>query len=242
MPRVVAAGARDLEEKFMKKLAMLMAVLAMAFSVAALAQDKPAGSDKPKHERNTENMSGDNNWVEEMTKVCSLSDEQVKKIKGIREEGEKAAKEWNTANEKKVKDAMAALEEAKKSDDKEKITNAQKNLMEVTAPRRELNEKTRTSVMGVLTADQKAKWREHVTIKMVEYRFARAKLTDDQKAKIKADYAELAKEKDIKPEDLHKKLVDKVESMLTEDQKKAMAEHGHGGDHPHTRPAHDTNK
>jgi Spy/CpxP family protein refolding chaperone len=77
-------------------------------------------------------------------------------------------------------------------------------------------------VQAVLTDEQKATIAKARLMQMIQGRFFMAKLTEDQMYQAKAAYDELAKDKALQPADIQKKLIEKVEGMLTDDQKEAM--------------------
>jgi Spy/CpxP family protein refolding chaperone len=77
-------------------------------------------------------------------------------------------------------------------------------------------------VQAVLTDEQKATIAKARTLQMVQGRYWMAKLTEDQLYQVKASYDELAKDKALQPADIQKKLAEKIDGMLTDDQKEAM--------------------
>jgi len=82
--------------------------------------------------------------------------------------------------------------------------------------------KVQQKVQEVLTDEQKATIAKNQAIRMVQGRFWMAKLTADQMNQVRAAYDELAKDKDLKPADVQKKLAEKIDGLLTDEQKESM--------------------
>jgi len=158
----------------------------------------------------------------EMIKICGLSDEQQAKIKEIEKSRDEATKAFYADNGEKLKASQATLMEAYKTKDQETIQKAMKDYQAVMAPLGEIQKYAHAQVMGVLTPEQKSTWQQNQVLNNIKAVFYRAKLTDDQLAKIKAACADLAKDKDAKTEDIIRKLSDEVRGMLTDEQKEAM--------------------
>jgi hypothetical protein len=158
----------------------------------------------------------------QMIKVCGLSEEQQSEIKGIEADRDKVTQNYYAESAEKMKAAQAALSEAYKSKDKDAIQKAMAEYRDIMEPVGEFQKSAHAKVMGVLTADQKAAWQEYQVLSNVKAVLYRAKLTEDQLAKIKAAYADLAKDKDAKVEDLVRKLNEQARDMLTDEQKEAV--------------------
>jgi len=182
-----------------------------------------------------------------MKKVCSLSDEQSAKMKAIDEAWDKDSAKWQADNSAKVQAAQKALMEAIAKQDGAAIFKAYEAMKAAQAPLVALHDKACSQIMAVLTADQKAAWQEHTVLKSISAWFEPAKLTDKQLADIKSAYAELAKGKDAKCDEIMVTLAEKTRDMLTAEQLKGIAPfmlhmektiHLGGGDSaPHQRPA-----
>jgi len=102
----------------------------------------------------------------------------------------------------------------------------------------------------ILTKEQKAKWLKRSAIRKVEENFTPAKLTDDQKSRIKGDYDTLAADEKTAPDvssakdlagmykllsDTVKKLRPQTQARLTDEQKKAMEKAPKSDDEPELR-------
>ena len=157
-----------------------------------------------------------------MIKICGLSDEQQSEIKGIEADRDKVTQNYYAECTEKMKAAQAALSEAYKSKDKDAIQKAMAEYRNIMEPVGEFQKSAHAKVMGVLTTDQKATWQEYQVLSNVKAVLYRAKLTDEQLAKLKAAYADLAKDKDAKVEDLVRKLNEQARGFLTDEQKEAV--------------------
>lgn len=158
----------------------------------------------------------------QMIKICGLSDEQQSEIKTIEADRDKVTQNYYAECTEKMKAAQAALSEAYKSKDKDAIQKAMAEYRDIMEPVGEFQKSAHAKVMGVLTTDQKATWQEYQVLSNVKAVLYRAKLTEDQLAKLKAAYADLAKDKDAKVEDLVRKLNEEARAMLTDEQKETM--------------------
>jgi Spy/CpxP family protein refolding chaperone len=129
-------------------------------------------------------------YAEAMFKDVGLSEEQVKKINELAEARNKAMQDFQKANADKMKEIQTAMMEASKNKDEDGVRRAREDMQKLYAPMSELQKKTQEDIMSVLTAEQKAKWQEAQDVNRVIWRFWAAKLTEEQKAKIKTLVAE----------------------------------------------------
>ncbi len=110
--------------------------------------------------------------------------------------------------------AMAAYPEAYKAHDDEKIEEGMANV-----------------VLGVLTPEQKEQVSKHHAVGYMKGVFGRASLTDEQKKKVSAIVDELANDRRFDSDwpyhnVMEKALHERVESLLTADQKRALESDG----------------
>ncbi|MCX5677147.1 MAG: hypothetical protein NTX87_19330 [Planctomycetota bacterium] len=166
--------------------------------------------------------SGAYSRYSQMIKVCNLSQEQQKEIRTIEADRDKVAQNYYAENAEKMKAAQAALSEAYRSKDKDAIQKAMLDYRELMEPVGEFQKSAHDKVMAVLTTEQKAAWQENQVMGNIKAMFYRANLTDDQLGQLKAAYADLAKDKDAKVEDLARKLNEQARGLLTDEQKEAM--------------------
>jgi Spy/CpxP family protein refolding chaperone len=158
----------------------------------------------------------------QMIKICGLSEEQQNEIKEIEAERNKITQAHYAENADKLKEAQAALSEAYKSKDKDAIQKAMADYRDLMEPVGEFQKSAHAKIMGVLTAEQKAVWQEYQVFNNIKAMFYRANLTEEQLAQLKAAYADLAKDKDAKVEDLVRKLNEQARGLLTDEQKETM--------------------
>jgi hypothetical protein len=159
----------------------------------------------------------------EMKKVCALTDEQAAKMKAIDEAWDKDSAKWQADNAERVQAAQKAFMQTISKGDGAAIFKAYKAMNAVQTPYAKLHEKACADIIAVLKADQKAAWQEHAVLKSISTWFERAKLTDQQQAAVKSAYAELAKAKDAKCDDIMVALADKTRDMLTAEQLKGIS-------------------
>jgi Spy/CpxP family protein refolding chaperone len=84
-------------------------------------------------------------------------------------------------------------------------------------------------VQQVLTAEQKVAITKHRNMSYVKSMYGRAKLTEEQLKQAEAACEALAKDPNVKPNELYLKLKEKVDALLTDEQKKAMSQPGRMG-------------
>lgn len=156
----------------------------------------------------------------DMTKVCGLSEEQVRKIAASDTALDKAAAKWQADNASKVQEAQMALLTSREAN---AMLSAAQKLQALKTPYEEIVAKAAADVQDVLSAEQQAKWQEHAVIDLsINVWFARAKLTDKQQAAVQAAYAELAKAKDAQVPAIQIALAEKVRDLLADEQLKAL--------------------
>jgi hypothetical protein len=158
----------------------------------------------------------------QMIKVCDLSEEQQAEIKTIEAERDKITQAHYAEIADKLKAAQAAISEANKGRDKDAIQKAQAEYRDLMEPVSDFQKSAQAKIMGLLTVEQKALWLEYQVMSNVKAMFFRAKLTEEQIGQLKAAYAELAKDKDAKAEDIVRKLNEQARSLLTDEQKESM--------------------
>ena len=224
----------------MKRSALLMTVAALAFAAAGWAQENPApvagggivviaegvapgGTVGAAGGVWVGGKSAAQWYIESIDKIVNLTDAQKKAITDIIEARDKAMQQFQTENAEKLKAASGAMMEAYKSKNKEAIEKASKAYQDLYAPMHEAMKKAQKELDDVLTAEQKATIFKHRAEMYVKSMFARAKLTEEQTAKIQAIIAEMAKQPDITVNwQAYSKLAEKINGLLTEEQKAAM--------------------
>jgi len=210
----------------MKRLAIVL-VMASALGTAAgglLAQEsqEPATKKKPAREKKEKPLLAGAHA--QMAKVCQLSEEQQKKIAELGAQRKNALNAFETENADKRSALQEELKKAKESKDKDATKKASTELAALNAKRGEIVKKSQADIMAVLTPGQKAKWDEYTAMNSLKGRFLGIEFTEDQLAKIKAEYAKLAAEAETGPEKgrstLLAKLYEKVhKEILTEEQR-----------------------
>jgi hypothetical protein len=132
------------------------------------AVKKPAAKMKPAAKK-----PGLKGMHTQMAKVCGLSQEQIDRIIAANERRHEAMKAFNEANGERIK----AL---------------QTELKELQAKRNEIDADGQAAIMAVLTDEQTATWNQWQAIRVIQIKFARARLTQDQLDSIKAEYVRAA--------------------------------------------------
>jgi len=134
------------KEKNVKTLTGFSVLLALAMAGISFGQSKPAS--EPASQPTTQQ------FLDKMTKACSLSEEQVKKVKEIQEAREKALDEIRAA----FRANSAALQDAAKNDDVGKTMKAQEEQPRLVQRMQEIEKKYDDASLALLSDEQKAKW------------------------------------------------------------------------------------
>lgn len=183
------------------------------------AANRPAAASKPKAL-----LAG---MHAEMARVVGLDEAKQKQIAQLNEQRAAALQEYDKANAEKLKAAQADLAKAREAKDKDAIKKAQEAVSAIQQPRAEIAAKSWKEMLAVLTPDQRDKWHQHLVMRTVKERYAKAQLTDEQLNAASAALAKLAAGLDLSDNklrsDVTKKLSEQVQStILTEPQKQAM--------------------
>lgn len=141
-----------------------------------------------------------------------------------------ALKAWEEQNKAELEKLEAAKKAAAETKDKAKIDAAEKPLKELREKRKAIDDKWDDEILATLTPAQRSQYAGYNAYTGAARHFNKAKLTDDQDAKLKAMYiaagADFEKATDPKAK---RALADSLEAkaekeILTEEQRKAMSE------------------
>jgi len=121
-----------------------------------------------------------------MIKECKLSDEQVAKLNKAATAAMAEISQWQQANAEKLGSFQKAADAARQAQDeaafRKVLTDAQPFIQERAA----LIMKSQKAIVDVLTPDQKQVWMGFVAYRQLTAPLARANLTPEQEAKIRA--------------------------------------------------------
>lgn len=132
-----------------------------------------------------------------MVKECNLTADQQAKLEEKAKAMNTALADWDTQHKEQADKLKTDIAAAKEARDKAKLKelNAQQKTLDT--ERAGLVQQHRRGILELLTPEQRQTWAVYQLQQEVIKQFARAKLTDDQKAKIKplcaATQQELAK-------------------------------------------------
>ncbi len=213
----------------------VLVVLTVALS-PAMAAEKGVGAEEPKKTEKEPKKgigkpkSGIRGQYAILAKECKLTPEQRAQLEVILKEHQAKLTEWEKQNGAKLKELQKAVKEARAAKDKEKHKALTGQVWVLKKQRSELAAARQKAVMALLTPEQKEAWAVYQLYQNVVRRFRKAKLTDDQKAKIKAlcspavkDLAKLdpkdGKGRNRIVNELRKKVMDEV---LTEQQREQL--------------------
>jgi Spy/CpxP family protein refolding chaperone len=163
-------------------------------------------------------------YIQSIDKIVNLTDEQKKTITDIIETRDKSMKEFQAQSADKIKAAGNAMMEAYKSKDKDAISKAQKDYQELYAPMHQIMKKSQADLTNVLTAEQKAKLQESRLMSLVKGLTAPVQLSEEQIKQVKAAAGDLMKDDD--PQGYMRgygKLNELIQQILTPEQKATIA-------------------
>ena len=179
----------------MKPLAWLFCVVLVAAMAASApageagkadpAAPAPAKTDAPKAPATAAPPSADGDLAL-MIKECKLTDEQVGKLNTVANTTMAEIAQWQQANAERLGSFQKAADAARQAQDeaafKKVLADAQPLLQERAA----LIMKSQKAIVDVLTPDQKQVWMGFVAYRQLTAPLARANLTPEQEAKIRA--------------------------------------------------------
>ena len=187
---------------------LLCAVWAMALLVLTagpvLAQAEPAEEDKPKakakkarkekRDRPKKAKSAIRGEYAIMASEVELTDDQKAKLEALIKEMNDAVRKDMEAAKEKAAELKKAIEDAKKAKNKEAGQEARKKLTELKKSSQAIRADYQKKIRELLTPEQRTKWGGFVLYRRVCGRFAKAKLTDDQKKSVRTQCDAAAKE------------------------------------------------
>jgi len=172
-----------------------------------------------------------------MAKVVTLTADQKPKFDAKVADLELALKNWDTTNADSEAKLKTDIKTAQTANDKNQVKLLQTQQKQLMDQRKEIELKGYKDIMDLLTPDQKQAWAIYKLQEEVSKHFTKAKLTDDQIAKIKPLCEAAVKEREQLPSSEDKqrravvtKLFDKIKTdVLTDDQRAQLAETGKSG-------------
>ena len=132
-------------------------------------------------------------YIESIDKIVLLTDAQKKAITEAIEARDKAMQDFQAQNKEKLQAAGKALGEAFRSQDKEKMAQAQKAYQDLYAPMHEAMKKSQKALDDILTPEQREKLQENRMATLIKTLTDPVQLSGEQLGKVKAAYREAAK-------------------------------------------------
>lgn len=128
----------------------------------------------------------------QMVEQAKLSPEQVKQLEEKVQAKQTALEEWKKTNADKMTELKNQIKEA--GADKEKVKALKDQMAAIEAQKAEIEKKYDADVDSILTAEQKVAWNGFKLYRTTMGKYAKAKLTADQEAKIREMAAAAAKD------------------------------------------------
>jgi len=164
-----------------------------------------------------------------MVKECSLTADQQTKLEEKVKAMNAALTDWDTRHKEQLTKLNADIKAAKDAKDQEKLRGLRQQLKMLQADRNGLQQQHRKGILNLLTPEQRQTWAVYNIQLDVTRRFAKVKLTDDQRAKIKTLCEATLAEMDKLPADQQKartalktKLYSTVEQQVLTDEQRAQ--------------------
>ena len=125
--------------------------------------------------------------LEKLKEQLGLTDEQVTKLTGLREQRDKALAKHDDGAQRQLRNAQGRIEKMKRPQDRDRAMKMVRSRELVLGRTRQALAATHEKKMfALLKPAQKAKWNAPLLQTEVEKQFEGISLTDDQKAKIQA--------------------------------------------------------
>jgi hypothetical protein len=217
----------------MKRLFVFVALISLAIAAGARAGEEPKAGGGGFAAPGVARAVVANAWgagksaaqwhIESIDKIVNLTDLQKKAMTGIIEARDKAVQEFQAKNAEKVKQAGNVMVEAYKGKDKDAIAKSQKAYQELYAPMHEAMKKAQKDLDSVLTAEQTEKLQESRATAWIKASTDPVQLTEEQMKKAKDVYKEAMKAGGY--EALGRGMSDKIQDILTPEQKAAIYKH-----------------
>lgn len=158
-----------------------------------------------------------------LIRICGLTPEQQGQLLELDKSITQKVDAFLAAHAEELQKADAAIAEAIRQKDLSALAAARQAKQDILAPLLNAARQDHESIMAILTPEQKALWQEFTVMESVKARFMRAGLTGEQTARLKAAYAEYAAETGATPASITARLISLAESLLTDQQKQALA-------------------
>ena len=166
----------------------LVAALLAVGAIPALADDDGDGEARLRVKKAKRVKAERSNLRGEYAKLASVtgfSDEQRAKFVERLKAHQQAQAEWKKEHGKQFKALNKDLREARKAKNAEKVKDLAKQLSDLKAEQKKRNEQLWDDIHGMMTDEQKQTWQQQKFYEQALRPFGRAKLTDDQKARVK---------------------------------------------------------
>jgi Spy/CpxP family protein refolding chaperone len=155
--------------------------------------------------------------------VCNLTADQATQAIKLTDDFQKVVAEFKAANSDKAKELRQAILDAKKKADAAVEAKAKADLQALYAPMEQTAKDYSSSLMAMLTPDQKAKWDEFRAIQAIKGIYGPAKLTDKQIDQVKAARKKIIADGAAGFDQIMIALVGKMSDILTPEQQAIMA-------------------
>jgi Spy/CpxP family protein refolding chaperone len=149
------------------------------------AAPAPAKTDAPAPPATAASPSADGDLAL-MIKECKLSDEQVAKLNTAATAAMAEIAQWQQANAEKLGSFQKAADVARQAQDEAAFRKVLSDAQPLVQERAALIMKSQKAILDVLTPDQKQVWMGFVAYRQLTAPLARANLTPEQEAKIRA--------------------------------------------------------
>ncbi len=223
----------------MKMTKTLGAALAAIFLLAAvgLAQEAGVRRERPRRQR-PDRAEMDKRMQERLVKALELSAEQQKQLQQVFDTHKQAVANWQKEHGEEAKSLREQMRKARSDRDREAMTALREKSQALYKTRAELQKSLNEQIAGILTAEQKEKFKKMLAARRPRLgapagplgAITRLDLSDEQKAQVKK-IMEAANEDAKKVDDREGKrkiiqaAIEKIKNtVLTDEQKARLAE------------------
>ena len=209
---------------------LVLLAIASAPARAIAGGEKPAKADKPKAGKKDKPPTQPKSLIQGYWAILAselqLTDEQKAKLEEALKNKNEANAAWNKEKGTQYNELNKALQDAKKNKNEQAIKDLNEKLQPLRQEKEDLDKKCAAEIDAVFTAEQLTKRKELDFYHRTIGRFAKAQLTDEQKAEARklcqAAQGPIEQAKGKDRQQLQQQLHESIEKLLTDEQREMM--------------------
>jgi len=168
-------------------------------------------------------------YYADMIAQCKLTDEQMTKLQDTVAARREATADYWKENQPKVADLVTKKLAAQKANESKKADDLQNEINAIYDKTRQMHREYEIQIVAILTPQQRQAWEFAKLRKYISQRYSRIAFTEEQEAKVKEfcddtakELSQLADPTDRSRDGITDKAVQKINELLTPEQKKML--------------------